>query len=84
VVLEFLVISICMILPSEGHTPDAGWCPGAGSTPAKLACLPTHEFYQPYESAAGAIENITSPNAHPDDPFAVDRRYWESIRPASH
>jgi hypothetical protein len=37
-----------------------------------------------HESVAGAIENITSPNAHPDDPFAVDRRYWESIRPASH
>jgi hypothetical protein len=48
---------------------------GISTTPAKLACLSAHEFYQPYESAAGAIENITSPNAHPDDPFAVDRCY---------
>jgi hypothetical protein len=34
-----------------------------------------HEFYQPHESVAAAIENVASLNVHPDDPFAVDGHY---------
>jgi hypothetical protein len=45
------------------------------ATPAELPCLPAHEFSQPRESVAGAIENFDSPNVHRDDSFAVDKRY---------
>jgi hypothetical protein len=48
---------------------------GIAATPAKLLCLPAHEFYQPHESVAAAIENLASLNVHPDDPFAVNRHY---------
>ena len=48
---------------------------GLAATPAKLPCLPAHEFYQPHESVAGAIENFESPNVHREHPFAVGRRY---------
>jgi hypothetical protein len=45
------------------------------ATPAELPCLLAHEFCQPHESVAGAIENFDFPNVHRDDPFAAERRY---------
>jgi hypothetical protein len=75
VVLEFLVISICVILPNEWEYPRCrlvSWR-GIAATPAKLPCC--HGFHQPRESVAGAIENFNSPNVRHDDSFAVDKCY---------
>lgn len=83
-VLEFLVISICVILPNEWNTPDAGWCLSArlAAVPAKLLCAGPR-ISSAHESVAGAIENFESPNVRQGDEGARLEPNSRSFAPAT-
>jgi len=78
VVLEFRVISICVILPNEWNTPDAGWCLSAqlAAVPAKLLCVPAHEFHQRMNPSPEPLRTSNPPTCAK----ATKEPAWSPIR----